>query len=390
MTLPGNIDPTGIFVGEYQLVVTHPVSGEVIDIVTQDRIEHLKYSRKINDVGIMSLTISINDNLANFISQVDLIFDIYRRNAIDGSLEYEDAYFLQMYDRSQINLQGDEKIIISGKSIDHLLKRRRIFPEDDPLGAGGFSTKDGDAAFVLSQFISNQIVNPFTNSNRRQSQVTLAPLPTISFYDTQQRRNQDDILLAVCQDIVNQVTEPVLDFRLIHTGAAQIRVDIAPRGSDKTVTTRAPLSLDFTLISTRRGNLRNPQLVVDRRDEQNFVLVAGQGIADSRVFVSSTSSRLNDSPFNRKESTIDSKTGNSLEELQDAGAVEIVNQLPIEEIKFEFFPGSAQSVYNVDWIMGDLITAEYADYTEDHRIESVDITIQGANESIEFNSKRIR
>jgi len=386
MVLPGNVDSSNNFFGEYQMVVTHPTTGVILDIVEQGRIEHLKYSRKINEVGIMTLTIDSSDSLSEFIDQVDLIFDIYRRNEPNGSLEYEDSYFLQMYNRSQVDDQGNEKIIFSCVSLEDLLKRRRILPDDDPLGAGGFSTKSGDAAFIISQFINEQLINPFTNEARKISQVRLTDLPVIPFYNTQQRRNQSDTLLKVCQDIVNQTDLPVLDFHLIHTGFAIIDVIIKARGADKTATTNTPLSQEFLFISTRRGNLRNPELVIDRRREINSVFVAGQGIGASRVFVNSTSTRVNDSPFNRKESVIDQKVSNAVDELIDAGAVEIVNKRPIEELNFEFYPGGAQTIYNVDWELGDRITVGYETYLEDHRITEVEITLRGSSEDIKFST----
>jgi fibronectin type 3 domain-containing protein len=52
------------------------------------------------------------------------------------------------------------------------------------------------------------------------------------------------------------------------------------------------------------------------------------------------------------------------------------------QVIFEFEIETSVSLYNVDWRLGDRITARYLDYQEDLRINSVEISLSANNEVI--------
>lgn len=380
------------FAAEYQIAVTDPTTGTQVDLITHPRILDLQYSVMLDDVGRLTLTVDANDAVVDYAMTRDLMLDVYRRNTADGSLEYECGYFLDNSDLSEINDNGDERLVIGAASYDDLLRRRRVLPVDDPLNLGlalEFSTKSGDAAVVMLEYLRNQITNPYTNSDRELSNVIILALSGATYFDTAQRRNQNDTLLKVCQEIVGQVEEPFLDWEVFHVGSGVLHIRIEKRGTDRSVTTNAPTG-QYTILSPLRGNLRQPQLNTDWRDEITVCYVAGQGVGDSRVFVETVGANLGASPFNRVETIIDKRQSNALAELQDAGAEEVESKLFTRELTFDLIPSAAQSVYNDDWFLGDVITAEYRGFSYDYRIVAVEVSASGLKDYVKPTVRKIR
>jgi hypothetical protein len=183
----------------------------------------------------------------------------------------------------------------------------------------------------------------------------------------------------VLQDIA-QTSD--VDFQIYRNG--DNRLEFLPRriGRDRTATRNDMALRPFVLFSTKRGNIKEPRLTYDRRKDTTVVYVAGQGIEEDRVYVPVGSTAIVRSPYNRVESMIDSRDNDSIDEILDSGHAEIHKTIGRQEFDFEVAFGRAQTRYNVDWSLGDIITAEYRDVFYDFRLTEMAVEVKESGEQL--------
>src|SRR6188474_3278525 len=127
------------------------------------RVINLTYTKVLNDVGTFQITIDANDKSAQHFGLLDMLVNVYRRNRPMGRLELDASYFARDWERLEDEDSGEEYIIFSGVSLEDLLKRRVIRPEDDPVNAGGFVTRAGSGDVVMRDFVLYQCITPAIN-----------------------------------------------------------------------------------------------------------------------------------------------------------------------------------------------------------------------------------
>jgi hypothetical protein len=125
---------------DYQIVLIDITTGAVLDTIIQERWEMLTYNRVLNDVSKLEFTVALTDNSAQY-RDLDTIIEVYRRNANGQTLQRENTYLLRYWSIYYDENNDMEYITRGGVSCEDLLKCRIIVPADDPLNAGGYSTK---------------------------------------------------------------------------------------------------------------------------------------------------------------------------------------------------------------------------------------------------------
>jgi hypothetical protein len=361
---------------DYQVYLIDPSTGDALDLLDARRLQALTYSRVVNDVGRFSLTIRSGDPAAQYKTLTNLLVEIYRRNTPTGDFIREDTYFLRAFEMLEDG--GQDYLIWSGEHILALFRDRLIIPDDDPSGANGYSTKSGIADLVMYEFVDNQIINPTTNIARAEPVSNAASqnlgLPVF------QRKTYQDTLLETLQQCSVLGT---VDFTLTRvTSTATLLFTVGFVGSDLTYDNNYP-STPYLIYQPNNRNIRNPSMKRDSSEEQNVVYVGLQGIEEDRQFVPiQTPSSY--APFNRRETTTDAR-----EIDDDPSYVNAIQTVAYEVLRdkqpqviFEFEIETSVSLYNVDWRLGDRITARYLDYQEDLRINSVEISLSANNEAI--------
>lgn len=364
----------------YQLAVYDPNTGQLLDLVTQERWFDFQYTLALNDVGEFRITVPTTDYLAELRTITDLIVDVYR--AFESvTFTYEGSYLCRYSDIGIVDEGGREVVIISGFHANHLLKRRKCIVNDDPIGVGGFITRSGRADVVMSDFVRYQLIDPQTNITWKYPNFSVMPLGLYTFFDTFQRRQDTDTLLTVLQDIANQVrAEGWIDFEVIHVSGNAFQFQPKQIGTDKSYTNDPE---NFVLFDPLRGTLKMPRLRYDRKNEVNTVLVGGQGYISERVYINvEDTDAVDDSPFNRIMDAIDARQSTTLDELTAAGDSYINENRAKILFDFELIEAASQMRYGIDWILGDIVTVGYLDYFENHRLISVTIRTEAAKEII--------
>lgn len=359
---------------DYQLTVRSPIDGSVRTVLGGSAFDDCKYSRALNDVGIFAMTLPSDPDWTTIFT-LDTLIDVERASPLTGLLQVEETYLTRLLHRFR---DGDtEKFVVGGLSLNHLLARRLVDPMDDPLVAGGYSTKAGPADDVLIDYADEQCINPL-DSNRAFPNLTVQPSASVG--SSVGRRLRYENLLEVFQDVANQGGVDFLISRIVDN---QLRLTVYPIGTDKTRTRNYPFA-PFVELNPIRGNLGDPSLLLDRKKEQNYVYALAQGPGENRIVFELQGLGVNDSPFNRIEFTTDirqAERGDSTTVATQARAALNDNQ-PIKEFTFAPSGVDAGSLYRVDWDIGDTLTCAWDDEVLDLRVRQVEITINSSGETI--------
>lgn len=130
------------------------------------------------------------------------------------------------------------------------------------------------------------------------------------------------------------------------------------RGLDRT---------DRLIFSVENNNMKAPSYSKNCMDEVNSIIVKGSGRGESRTTtVVDATNRVNASRWNRCEKVYEANYEVSDTELQDVGAAQLKEGKPKEELFATFLnmAGSENvpsSLYGIDWDLGDLVRAWYAE-----------------------------
>lgn len=130
------------------------------------------------------------------------------------------------------------------------------------------------------------------------------------------------------------------------------------RGMDRT---------DKLIFAVANGNLKGPYYSKTHMEENNVIVVKGSGRGESRATVPvPDSARVNASRWNRCEAIFEANYEVSDTELESVGTAQLKEGQPVEELFATFLNvgGSEnvpQSLYGIDWDLGDLVRVWYAE-----------------------------
>lgn len=344
-------------------------SGDTVDIVDTTRCR-MEYTLKLNAVGRLIMTFwNPDDRARTYKNRLDYLYEVYRDNVKEGT-------FLRRFLDDSEN-DGAQTLILGAEHLHHFLARRQIDPDDDPAGAGGYSTKGGYAQRVMHEYVEEQCVNPLVNLDRRIAGLYV-PAPINAGNLTYQRRRQEDNLLDVLQDIADGTK---YDFSITHEGGAVFRFQGGMVGSDKSKETNYPFN-PFLLFKPMRGNMQQPRLVIDRYKEKNFIYVGEEGPDEDKEYVPvSDPSAIGDSPWNRCEGVVDAQ-GESVDEILSTGAAELEANKAETDFSFEPVLTVSGAKYSDDWVLGDIVSVEWDDFTERARVTEVHVIVSDEGEQI--------
>lgn len=358
----------------YQLSVRSPTDGAVRTVLDGSAFNDCKYSRALNDVGIFSMELPSDPDWTTIFT-LDTLVDVERASPLTGQLQVEETYLTRLLHRFR---DGDEeRFVVGGLSLNHLLARRLVDPDDDPLAAGGYSTKAGPADQILFDYAEEQC-GSVASTARQFPNFSVGAVGAVG--SSVGRRLRYENLLETFQDVANQGG---VDFIISRLNAGNLRLTIAPIGTDKTRSRNYPFS-PFVELNPIRGNLADPSLLLDRKKEQNYVYALAQGPGENRIVFEMQGLGVNDSPYNRIEFTTDirqAERGDSTTVATQARAALIENQ-PIKEFTFKPSGIDAGSLYRLDWDVGDTLTCAWDDEVLDLRVREVEITIDSSGETI--------
>ena len=112
------------------------------------------------------------------------------------------------------------------------------------------------------------------------------------------------------------------------------------------------------------GNVSSVRVGLDRRKEFNHVYAGGRGEEDERIVVEAeTSSLVDDSPLNRRESFFDGRSYDTTARLTAAANARLREGRPLRIAEARVDKPSRD--YGVSWWFGDLLTVTYGDESFD-------------------------
>lgn len=362
---------------DYQFNLYSIRTGALLAIYDAPSLYEVKYSRVLNDIGVFAATLrgsADNDTLF----ALDNLLEVQRTSPITGRLQVEDTYLIRINER----LQEDDYdfYIIGGVSLNHLLSRRVIDPNDDPLQAGGYSTKAGAADAVLRAYALEQC-GASASADRQFPAFTVNTVAGVGLGAGARLRHEN--LLDTFQKIA---IKSDIDFIIRRVTGNQLELNIGTIGTDRTMTRNYPFA-PFVLLDPQRGNLSNPHLKQDRREEQNYVYLKAQGPGDSRIVFEQAGSTTGDSPLNRVEFAADARNTNSVSEILTSAQSELTDGQPVMEFTYEVQGNEPGNTYRKDWDVGDVITVQWDTFREDLRISEVEISLQESSEQIRVKTE---
>lgn len=360
----------------YQVAVLDSTTGSVLHIYDSVSSFDLSLNRALNDIGTLAMTLPFTNDLPVIFAK-DNFIEVARTDPLTGLLRVEETFFCRLTHRFREG--SDERFVVGGLSLNHLLARRLIDPDDDPAGAGGFSTKAGTADEVLRAFAREQMgdiasaVRQFPNLVVDLVSGTAMPVG---------KRVRYDNLLKTFQDLAIQGQT---DFNIHRTVASELHLTIAPIGRDRSRTAHYPYSA-FTQFDPLRGNLSSPSFSSDSKDEQNYCYALGQGQGDTRIVAQVPGDSIFDSPYNRIEYSEDVRQSERADSLYllTAARQSLHSKQVAQEFTFEPIPDASGAVYHLDWDLGDIVTATWDTVSADLRITDIDLSVQPDGETIKL------
>ena len=348
-------------------------AGRTLQVLTDRSIVSLEYSRELNGVGTFSLALVAEQ--ADWVwsnmplpTGLDYFIEIYRLNPSTNEYDKDETFLTRL-----VNPYTTEDntffTVIGGFSLNRLLMYRLLVPKEDPFGIGGYITDAGKSVDVIKRLVEVHLGN-LASPDRI--------LPSLSVYsdNTGGRaggRWRFDNLLEVCAELANAGN---VQFNIEHIGSGQLLMNVGTLGKDKTSTTNFP-GAPYTLFSRLRGNLLEPSLILDYKEEKNVVYTRGSGNEENEVVIIQESNRSDNSPYNRIEfeqtASRDDESDSPtilLTQAKDA----LIENAPKLEFTFpvQDLPGT---LYKVDYDLGDKVSAIWGDFRNDLIISKANISI---------------
>lgn len=364
---------------DYQITIIDPYTGGVKTVLDGTAFDAMKYSRSLNDVGLFAMTLPNRDEWPAIFS-LDSFIQVQRTSPVNGTLQTEETYFARLTHHYREG--NEEKFIVGGLSLNHLLARRLIDPDDDPLSGAGYSTKAGPADDILHDYADEQC-GSVASTVRQFPNFSVAPSASIG--TPAGRRLRYENLLDIFQDVANQSN---VDFITTRLNGNTLRLTITPIGTDKTRSRNYPFA-PFVELNPERGNLSDPSLLFDRKQEQNFVYALATGPGESRIVTKVAGDGTGDSPYNRIEFTTDVRNAErgDTTTVRTSAFAALFDKAAKKEFTFRPTGTEPGATYRVDYDVGDVVTCTFGDESFDLRIRGVEINLNSNSEDIAVTVK---
>lgn len=358
----------------YQISVISCTTGETLKIIDPLSFYSLQYSRKLNDVGVCVLVMpSSVDNYALF--GWDNFIEIYRTSPVTGLLIREATYFTRSKHRFREG--NEERLVVGGVSLEHLMMRRVINPAADPASTDGYSRKAAAADVVMAAYVNEQ-GGSLASAARQFPDFTVDPVSGTGA-NVDENARYDNLF----NKLAKIARDSGMDFKIERQTGTTLLMTIARIGADRTQSTNYPYA-GWVGLNPARGNMSSPSLQIDRTEERNYVYTLGQGQAQERRVYEAGTSYTSLSPYNRCEFSKDARNVSQTDDaaLQQAALAALSEEQVVTE--FEFTPTGieAGSIYRLNWDIGDNITAIWEDFTQNLRVTGVEINLSDQDETI--------
>lgn len=354
----------------YELVILDD-SGQAAAVLDTTVLTGLHYERALNSVGTFQVTLRADHPAAPLFVK-DRLVEITRYPSIGADVQHEGTYLVR-YRRRYEDDDGMTWLIASGVSLEYLLLARHIDPRNDPLVAGGYSTKAGPADDVICELVAQQ-AGAGAGVYQRVPDLTVAASGHVG--NQVAGRWQWENLLDELQKLAR--TGGVDFFIRRGTGLA-LEFICEVIGDDLRRNYAGEQAVIFTPAF---GNMRAPDLAEDWKDEKTYVYLLGQGSETERDVYEQLSGHLFDTPYSYAAQVGDAR------QVKDGDATQYITQA-LEELakgaaktSFTFEVVQAERQYRRLWDLGDRVTAAWLDYEADLRITGIEVEVSESDERV--------
>ncbi len=363
--------PIGSGPAAYQIVLYDPMGRQIGPSL--DRHFSCEYTRKVNDVGAMTLSLPDDYDLSLF--KPDTRLAIMRK--IDRwYLEGQTIWFVRKITH---NLQGKS---IEAEDANGLLKRRIV--AYDAGSAQGYKAMECDD--MMKQIVDDNMGVAATDATRNLS-AYLTIQPDLSQCGVIEKEIARRTVLDVLQEIAKtswQYNGVFLAFDVVCNNVTQMQFQTftGQRGRDH----RFPGGSPPLIFAPEYRNLGDPELVYDYSEEYSYVYAGGQDTEAARdIQVAYTLARIGRSPFSRIEHWHDARqiVKGALTALRDEAETSLLEGVPRRT-----FTGKALEIpgcrYGLHYFFGDRVTGQYGEDVFDCRVDVVHNTISNGKEDLDI------
>lgn len=352
-----------------QINIYNNTTGKLKYVIPPNTITNSKFSTELNDYGNGVFTM-LQDTYLESIIQFDDYIEVYvYENGVWGLFEtYLFRRLNTFTDNDNINYT-----LIAGYSLNQLIERRILDVDLDSLGANGYVTIGDTVHNVLTHLANEHFVN-CTNPLRNFPNMSIVELN--SNLKTVTLREGRKNLFDIFQDTAISGNT---NFRIVRTATNALQLQLGNQGSNKTKTVNYP-EHEFTLLSPRLGNIKNPTYEINREKEKNYIYLLGEGEGDSQTVTQYGSAQTTLTPYNRIE-FVQTYRNNDGDYVKFDGfitrAITLIydNQFSID-ISYKILP----EILNVELSLGDKVSVLIQDKLEDLQITEITYTLSSNNE----------
>ena len=355
---------------DYFVRVTPPDS--VLADVIDDFIS-LSYTRRLNEVGFLTLVVKKDDPLLDTI-EIDSVIEVRRGQIHDtvGVNFYTDYAGLYRGHISESRSNGRQTITLYAPDGFSLIARAIVaYKAGDNTKSSWTATQTGQ--IILDLFVKNLI----NDSGRLLPNSQIGAFDRVGYTPWTIGGTTIDYTAAYKNLLTAMQEVAAIDndyfFITISVGTfLSFNINVNA-GDDRTAT----MSFDL-----ERANMISAELDERRIHEPTKVLVAGQGEGSVRTTVVRTSG-IYDS-VNHTEVFVDARDATTTAQLNARGDTKIAETAYKPRFRFRASQTPA-SIYGRDYFLGDLITARYEGVSFNQRIVGVTVAVdEAATETIEL------
>jgi regulation of enolase protein 1 (concanavalin A-like superfamily) len=360
----------------YRVDILDRHTGQLLHRLDTTVIKTLKYERVINDIGMFQLTLPLDHAAAEALQVRDQFVEVYRFP--DPATPHREGTFQVQYFKKYIDDHHQGWLIVSGFSLAFLLTKRQIDPRNDPLSAGGYSTKDGPADAVMVSYVQEQ-AGADAAAIAQIPNFTVTPAAGLG--NAVGRRLQWKPLLDELQTLAAQGG---VDFWLERGRGTTLVFKTGIIGTDRSKSSNYPLH-PFILFEPRRGNLVAPSLTRDWKKAKNHIYLLGRASGvegDVRDIYEQSSAAIHDSPYSFAAIAQDAR------HIEDGDATQYLTQA-MDELKkhqaataFGFKLDRASEQYRTLWNLGDRVSVAWDGFAQDMRITGIEVRLDARGESL--------
>lgn len=357
---------------EYEVRIYNAAGALQYILVPRNGLIELAYTRKVNEVGLASVTVELANPVVTNLAK-DWQIQILRSDAVSGIAWYTDFYG---FFRASV-LQTDENNVTRFTAhfacINHLLARSIVGYK------AGVSNRSSFAG-VVAETIAKTLVTRNATTSGTTADGRVRNVPTWGGYVSVQSDGATGASLSyTCpyRNLLTALQEVATlgggDFQMVRTAARawQFRWYNTLLGTNRT---------GSVLFSPGMNNVANPLLRRGRIDEATVAIAAGSDTGTARA-ISIYTGATYDASVNSLEMYIDARdqSGNTL---ADRAELRLEEQRSFDEFSFDVLQTSSTQ-YGLHYFLGDWVSAAYGGVSATKKIDAVTVTYQARGDNPE-------